>query len=137
MKDYGIGNREIKFRGWYIEEKKMYLPGGDDSMPDKDSWYCDSIVAVNSSLDTHRIIWMQYTGLKDKNGKEIYEGDILEFKPEHHYQQYVKVVVYYDQKKAQFKVKGEIGRGGCHRDLAAWNYLPIIGNIFENKELLK
>lgn len=58
--------REIKFRAWLIGiEKMMYEIEKDDDLAD--------IIADNGK----RYVLMQYTGLKDKNGKEIYEGDIV------------------------------------------------------------
>jgi hypothetical protein len=53
--------REMKFRAWDKDTCKMV----DKFLPD---W---------SSISQKRYLLMQYTGLKDKNGKEIYEGDIL------------------------------------------------------------
>ncbi len=57
--------REIKFRAWYRDEKRMEYQDGKTP-----AWIGD--VLTNSYY-----IPMQYTGLKDKNGREIFEGDIV------------------------------------------------------------
>ncbi len=64
--------REIKFRMWRDGKMQgvhtMYSNGSGSSSP---------VVPQNFACSEDREILMQYTGLKDKNGKEIYEGDIL------------------------------------------------------------
>lgn len=68
--------REIKFRAWDRLKKRMIQP-----------CYCevfsDGLVAASEDDYYHntssKIELMQYTGLKDVNGKEIYEGDIFEW----------------------------------------------------------
>ena len=132
--------REIKFRAWDEQSKKM-LPSVDISRPVK---YFDWLGGLDVPI-------MQYTGLKDKNGKEIFEGDVLEYATiwagvadSPHYKVGDKVVhrretvvfepfyfADYEDSCAGFGWKidtcdlEEIGK--------RWE---IIGNIYENPELL-
>jgi uncharacterized phage protein (TIGR01671 family) len=107
--------REIKFRAWNKETKELNERGPFDLTDENnDSGYFGDCVANNSDC-----ILSQYTGLKDKNGKEIYEGDCLE----HSWGN--KHVVVWDNKQAKFMF------------IAGCEYATIIGNIYENPELLK
>jgi len=61
--------REIKFRAWDKKNKRMMELG--------DIFKCFEAGNYLDNLREDLIIIMQYTGLKDKNGKEIYEGDFV------------------------------------------------------------
>lgn len=74
---------------------------------------------------------MQYTGLKDKNGKEIYEGDVVITTG--NFGAPFNAAVYWNQKMASFCLTDKDGL-----PVGAWhwnNQLEIIGNIYENPEL--
>jgi len=72
--------REIKFRAWEIEHKKM-MPVFQMTNVNIEKRVITTLINSKDGLGSYCGInfeLMQYTGLKDKNGKEIYEGDILE-----------------------------------------------------------
>ncbi len=111
--------REIKFRAWDTENKIFY--SGDLSIPiTRSSEYCE----------TRGYILLQFTGLKDKNGKEIYESDIIKTERG-------QFLVLWEKYSASFRfgVKEDTKIVDTESPL---NYqdIQIIGNIWETPELL-
>ena len=131
--------RKIKFRGFTIDCIDNEWVYGDLIHYDTDETY---IIPQNDrywdiSDDDNRVDETtvgQFTGLKDKNGKEIYEGDILKLidEDESEITAYVTFVDYV----AKFVLKEQIGQIG-YLKMEIWGEenMEVIGNIFENKEL--
>jgi len=113
--------REIKFRAWDKENKVM--------MDWEDIKYIDLDTLQKSS------ILMQYTGLKDKNSKEIYEGDIVHVEAVAYGRNMKAVVIW---KNGGFMLKWEDEYESYIQDWAKdLAESEVIGNIYENPELLE
>ena len=119
-------SREIKFRAWDKKNKEMIL---HDSFFELQKWN-------RTQNELKDFILVQFTGLKDKNGKEIYEGDII---INRFVGQSKICLVKYKDASFQIEYQGDIDPildwVGVAVDTT--EDLEVIGNIYENKELLK
>ena len=132
-------SREIKFRAYLKEEKKMVIVETID-FTDKSMQYLEKNEIIDAYLlrttFLEDIELMQYTGQKDKNGKEIYEGDILKYNfPYDGRLKHVSPVKFLET-EASFGIKDIYGNEIPLYRITANNYSEVIRNIYENKELL-
>lgn len=138
--------REIKFRAWIKDENRMIDPViqvNFQAQYPTVAWYEDMHDALSGNLSDaflDRVELMQYTGLKDRNGKEIYEGEVIRIEP-YHDEQYEVVVEEKDGVPFCIRTPWSseydimplawcINQFGTHT-------IEIIGNIYEKPELLK
>ena len=162
-------NRQIKFRAW-DKKKKTFVKDCAGKHRDS-SWYiraCDGTFVnflcslggtqdepdtctENEPLDCYwkdgqlviepRYAIQQFTGLLDKNGSEIYEGDILKLKTydgwKDSFGRYVFLQVRYHELTASFRMtRGETYRGESFDYSDKPKEVEVVGNIFESPELL-
>ena len=142
--------KKIKFRAWDVDSSEMFYSGynnGVDYFFDfDDDTLCLYLPVEDNFPEKREAIIMQYTGLKDKNGKEIYEGDIVLFMGKNYR------IKYFDKwgmfglvGKSAYKTFNEddpLGSGGSstkYKPYCLGEYyqkrIEVVGNFYENPEL--
>ena len=134
-----IQMREIKFRAWDKEEKKMIGVEKLILSPNIGWTICVTCGRHIGANIQSKYILMQFTGLKDKNGTEIYEGDIIIIGCYH-----LRAVIEYEHCGfVMHHVKGSKRRKYCANSRCEPIFLncnisvEVIGNIHQNPELME
>jgi hypothetical protein len=136
--------REIKFRAWdgfkfgyvHFGARQIIWPAPDYF----DQTFSGRYEGTPEQVRFTKVdAFQQFTGLKDKNGKEIYEGDLIEYRSHPAKMQICKVV--WDETSARFMAY-RLDEGQDGRDKQWWSFfsashLKVIGNIYENPELIR
>lgn len=123
-------NREIKFRAWDKKKKKMLFGFENNEVNtllldfEGSFWTIDFGCPDGGTGVTDDLELMQFTGLHDKNGKEIYEGDVVKGKNYENFEELAVVSWDYVQ---WYPLAGS----------RAFRECEVIGNVFENPELPK
>lgn len=112
--------RDLKFRAW--DGKKMI----DDVIPTSETSIVELFEYEHQVTDVESV--EQYTGLKDKNGKEIYEGDIVSVRNKNRKNEYDIGVVEFGE--AAFRCPFLLGKYHSGQ-------VEVIGNVHENADLLE
>ena len=129
-----MGSSQIRFRAWDKQTKRLYqvqslqFYGANNTV---DACWTNGVDFDGESTlgepelnNLHNLELMQYTGLKDKNGVEIYEGDIVKLNVPT-YKTFTKVIhTLYDAFVLESNVESN-------------DYIEILGNIHNNPELLE
>lgn len=129
--------REYKFRVWDTENKEMLKV---QELDFEDTFYGGRLSIrtdqYNDYFDIEDMILMQYTGLKDKKQKEIYEGDIVSFnlKSDGEGQPNITGYIEYQTTFSGYRIMSLKGSFALDYNIKD---LEVIGNIYDNSELLE
>lgn len=118
-----------KFRAWHESEQEML----------KDIWFdwqdFENYGSLNEIFRDKRLIFMQSTGLFDKNGVEIFEGSVLTDEGDYGLDSWIFGKVYWDKEELSWLVEWPI-LNEVH-SLAITPYRTVQGNIYDHPELVE
>lgn len=127
--------REVKFRLYSKEEKEMFYPEHIEKID-----FYNKFARVEGKgfygyfdFSEDESVLMEYTGLKDKNGKEIYEGDIIIHKNPKPFRDLIYEIVFL---KGGFAIKNNDYIKDLSEFLKESSKAEVIGNKYKNPELL-
>jgi uncharacterized phage protein (TIGR01671 family) len=129
-------NRQLKFRVWDKLAERMIYPHNDNQQ--------HFIIDLNGRFHNLQngsggddYVIQQYTGLTDKNGKEIYEGDIVQYNQNSSYDN-MDFIAKWSDDKLGFIFQSNSGEQLVNQTphLNRFKHLEVVGNIFEHSELL-
>lgn len=130
-------DRIIKFRAWDNENKEMLKV---QELDFKDTFYNGRLAIrveqYNDYFDLDDMILMQFIGLYDKNGKEIYEGDIVKFNLKSDSQGQPDIIGYIEYQTIFCAYRIMSFKGSFALDYNIKN-IEVIGNVFDNKNLIE
>ena len=136
MHDFIVHAKRLDNGEWV--EGNLFVP----DKPDTPTQICIGTNIVRITYDVDPSTIGQYTGLTDKNGKKIFEGDIIKYKNTDGIKfngVALTVIgkVVYNEKNASFAISGKDEIGAKHYDYFPIKNIEVIGNIHDNPELLK
>ena len=117
--------KETRFRVWDVKRKRML---DRECIVLNDGDYYKDYRDFEDGTALNNIVVMQYTGIKDKDGVQIFEGDIVRY-----FRNELAVIVY---RHGGVDIRS-LSWGGCEPLQRRFGEIEVIGNIYQNKELLE